>query len=131
MYGVVLWSDNEDGNAVIWCEDHGELAFCRQGNKADSVELDMGDWIQFDLDADRHQRIASNPRLVAEGLFCNLADQLDLSRSATGAGEVGAGEGLAVEQGAGADVIPLCARGAERRRWRDNDPFAGDVLVQL
>ncbi|MFC4668550.1 hypothetical protein ACFO5X_08305 [Seohaeicola nanhaiensis] len=120
MYGVVLWSDNEDRNAVIWCEDHGELAFCRQEDRAQSVDLDAGDWIQFDLDADRHQRIASNPRLVAEGLFGGLADQLELASMPPGAGA----------RRASAEVIPLCARGAERRRWRDDDSFVGDVLAQ-
>ncbi|NIY98004.1 hypothetical protein HC022_17720 [Salipiger sp. HF18] len=29
MYGVVLWADHSDHKAVIWCEDHGDLAFYR------------------------------------------------------------------------------------------------------
>ncbi len=27
MYGVILWSDQEAQRAVIWCEDHGKLAY--------------------------------------------------------------------------------------------------------
>ena len=27
MLGVVLWSDSSENNAVIWCEDHGDLAY--------------------------------------------------------------------------------------------------------
>lgn len=27
MLGVVLWADIDDRKAVIWCEDHGNLAY--------------------------------------------------------------------------------------------------------
>ena len=27
MYGVILWSDQKAQRAVIWCEDHGKLAY--------------------------------------------------------------------------------------------------------
>ena len=27
MYGVILWSDQTAQRAVIWCEDHGKLAY--------------------------------------------------------------------------------------------------------
>ena len=27
MFGVVLWADPVDRKAVIWCEDHGDLAY--------------------------------------------------------------------------------------------------------
>ncbi len=27
MMGVVLWSDQQVGKAVIWCEDQGKLAY--------------------------------------------------------------------------------------------------------
>lgn len=27
MYGVILWSDEITQKAVIWCEDHGRLAY--------------------------------------------------------------------------------------------------------
>ena len=30
MYGIVLWSDRSERQAVIWCEDQGDLAYCRQ-----------------------------------------------------------------------------------------------------
>ena len=74
MYGVVLWSDTEDQKAVIWCEDHGDLAFYRQPRDGQSVMLDAGDWIQFDMTMERHLRYAHNPRLVADGVFPDLAD---------------------------------------------------------
>jgi len=76
MYGVVLWSDRQDRKAVIWCEDHGELAYYREPEDCASVSLDAGDWVQFDVASDRKQRKAYNPRLIAEGAFSGLADQL-------------------------------------------------------
>lgn len=27
MLGIIIWSDPEAHKAVIWCEDHGDLAF--------------------------------------------------------------------------------------------------------
>jgi len=78
MFGVVLWSDIEDRKAVIWCEDHGDLAFYSKTEEAclSEVALDAGDLVQFDLSVDRHLRFAHNPRLVSEGVYPNLADSL-------------------------------------------------------
>ena len=76
MYGVVLWSDSEENKAVIWCEDHGDLAFfCRKG-EISAPALDPGDFVQFDLTMERHLRFAHNPRLVSEGVYPDLADAL-------------------------------------------------------
>lgn len=74
MYGVVLWSDDVDRKAVIWCEDHGDLAFCNDnaGDKTTAFEFDAGDLVQFDLICDRHLRYAHNPILVADSQFPNL-----------------------------------------------------------
>lgn len=76
MYGVVLWSDAQENKAVIWCEDHGDLAFYRQPVDATEVALDAGDWVQFDMTTDRHLRFAHNPRLISEGVYPGLADVL-------------------------------------------------------
>jgi hypothetical protein len=80
MYGVVLWSDAQDKKAVIWCEDHGDLAF--YSGKDDSAFLgapmDAGDLVQFDLRQERHMRLASNPRLVAEDQYPTLAHELKM-----------------------------------------------------
>lgn len=74
MYGVVLWSDEQENKAVIWCEDHGDLAFYRRPANAVEVALDAGDWVQFDMTTDRHLRFAHNPRLVSEGVYPDIAD---------------------------------------------------------
>lgn len=76
MFGVVLWSDQKDSKAVIWCEDHGDLAFCSASVDEQGCVLDTGDLIQFDIRVDRHMRRAENPRKVFEGAYQGLADTL-------------------------------------------------------
>jgi hypothetical protein len=77
MFGVVLWSDEQENKAVIWCEDQGDLAFYRQPETDCGMALDAGDLVQFDLTVDQNFRLAQNPRLVAEGYHPGLADALN------------------------------------------------------
>lgn len=97
MFGVVLWSDVEDHKAVIWCEDHGDLAFYRASDSGGDVSLDAGDLVQFDMTMDRDLRLAHNPRLVSEGVCANLADAL---------GRAGAETKAPVPRGS-AEIIPF------------------------
>lgn len=76
MFGVVLWSDSSDRKAVIWCEDHGDLAFYRQIGEQNGPSLDVGDWVQFDVVTERNQRVATNPKLVKHGVCPDLPDVL-------------------------------------------------------
>ena len=76
MFGVVLWSDEQEHKAVIWCEDHGDLAFYRKSDGDDKVTLDAGDWVQFDMTMDRHLRFARNPKLVCDGVYPEIAEAL-------------------------------------------------------
>ncbi|MGR3599125.1 MAG: hypothetical protein ACU0FH_01790 [Heliomarina sp.] len=76
MYGIVLWSDRSERQAVIWCEDQGDLAYCRQTAEHGSGSIHAGDWVQFDITQNAQQRYAHNPRLVVEGGVNPLADCL-------------------------------------------------------
>lgn len=78
MFGVVLWSDAKDRKAVIWCEDHGDLAYYVDPDQSalDGVSLDAGDLIQFDMRQDAHLRLARNPQLVVEQEYPDLASKL-------------------------------------------------------
>ncbi|WP_050930004.1 hypothetical protein [Aestuariivita boseongensis] len=79
MLGVVLWSDPREGKAVIWCEDHGELAFYRRVDEGHSTspEFAPGDLVQFDVETVRHLRFALNPQVVKGGLYRDLPEVLD------------------------------------------------------
>jgi len=78
MYGVVLWTDKKVNSAVIWCEDHGNLAFYQAADQSmhDDFVLDPGDLIQFDLREERECRHARNLRRVDEGFAPGLAHRL-------------------------------------------------------
>ncbi len=113
MYGVVLWSDSEEKKAVIWCEDHGDLAFYNAGENSafDGPSLDAGDLVHFQLSEGREMRFARNPRLVAEQQYPLLAQQLkangfaDTTDVAPDARQYTASE-------ADSNVVPFQARGA-------------------
>ena len=78
MLGVVLWSDNSDNKAVIWCEDQGDLAYFNGGNDMplEMADLDAGDLVRFDLQQNKHLRFAKNPQRVEQGAYDGLAEQL-------------------------------------------------------
>lgn len=78
MFGVVLWSDRQKNRAVIWCEDHGDLAFFKGdcGETLDSVDMEPGDLVQFSVRSERNMRFASHPRLVASDEYPTLAKDL-------------------------------------------------------
>ncbi|WP_206021004.1 hypothetical protein [Antarcticimicrobium luteum] len=40
------------------------------------MSMDAGDWVQFEVTSGCEMRYAHNPRLVAEGVFTGLADNL-------------------------------------------------------
>ncbi len=84
MYGVVLWSDTQAQSAVFWCEDHGDLAFYKTCERSEDKTFDAGDWVQFDVALDCEHRLALNPRLVAEGLYTDLADKLSAATQEPG-----------------------------------------------
>ncbi|MBV1896305.1 MAG: hypothetical protein KUG70_07595 [Rhodobacteraceae bacterium] len=76
MYGVVLWCDAQENKAVIWCEDHGDLAFYSKTEIEVDLALDAGDWVQFEVTTERHLNIAHNPRLISQGVAVDLANVL-------------------------------------------------------
>ncbi|MBN9888057.1 hypothetical protein [Salipiger abyssi] len=86
MYGVVLWADPGDQKAVIWCEDHGDLAFYHDTvtSAHEGVSLDAGDLIQFDLTQDENLRLARNPRRLVQRQYPDLAQTLRSANAAEG-----------------------------------------------
>lgn len=107
MFGVVLWSDSDDQKAVIWCEDHGDLAFYRRTDAQAPVSLDVGDWVQFDLVTERKQRLAFNPRLIDQGSYRGLPDLLREAETE--------GSGGAAPEGPVAKVIPFSGHAGRKR----------------
>ncbi|HBV56082.1 MAG TPA: hypothetical protein DEF12_13750 [Rhodobacteraceae bacterium] len=77
MLGVVLWSDPVEHKAVIWCEDHGDLAYFKgTAHDGASADFDSGDLVQFEILTESRLRRALNPKLVAERQFPTLLEDL-------------------------------------------------------
>lgn len=74
MYGVVLWCSDDSRKAVIWCEDHGDLAY---GQDIDGeTALEAGDLVLFQAEQTRRMRLAREIRLVDQSRFATLPDRL-------------------------------------------------------
>ncbi len=90
MYGVVLWCSADCRKSVIWCEDHGDLAFF-QAQEGPAPRLEAGDLVKFRSVQTRRMRIAHDLVLVEQERFRDLPDNLKAageqaeSRAATGA----------------------------------------------
>ena len=78
MYGVVLWSDKQKDRAVIWCEDHRNLAFFKNeaNEEGRGTSFEPGDLVKFDLREIDDLRLAVDPCLVAPGEYPSLAREL-------------------------------------------------------
>ena len=75
MYGVVLWTDQRENRAVIWCEDHGDLVFYRGAAGGDAA-MAPGDLIEFDIRDSGDVRVAEMPRLVTRHSHRTLISEL-------------------------------------------------------
>ncbi|GAB5436260.1 MAG: hypothetical protein FalmKO_13850 [Falsiruegeria mediterranea] len=115
MFGVVLWSNPVDRKAVIWCEDQGDLAFYRHTDETQNLSLEAGDWVQFELETQRKQRFACNPRLIQGGACRSLPDMLTAARDEMSGG---AAQGTDAGRNGGiqtANVIPFNPTGRRSR----------------
>jgi len=87
MYGVVLWIDKNAQKAVIWCEDHGNLAYFNPhidtvaSAKTENRNLEVGDLIKFQVRDWCSVRRASKVELVAAARFPDLAGGLAVAKA--------------------------------------------------
>ena len=125
MFGVVLWSDTADSQAVIWCEDHGDLAFYRRPVNGDLVLLESGDLIQFDITREEQMRCAYNLRQIVKGMFPDIKSSLQNASS-----DVGQAPLDHVEMSA--QILPF-RRGLELEPQQEsaNDPVPNRRTVNL
>lgn len=78
MIGVILWSDPTEQKAVIWCEDHGDLAFLSQPDNVHLPDMfvDVGDVVEFDLHARGQTRKVQNVKVLSGGRGVPLIETL-------------------------------------------------------
>ncbi|MEL6464435.1 MAG: hypothetical protein AAFQ58_05660 [Pseudomonadota bacterium] len=78
MIGVILWSDPAAEKAVIWCEDHGDLAFLSRDDcevLPDSF-FDVGDMVEFELIAERSVRRVTSVSRLQQSFGTTLVDAI-------------------------------------------------------
>lgn len=75
MQGVVVFCDGIDGGAVIWCEDHAELAFCRGQDTFGlaSPPPKVGDLVQFCIAEKSGLRYAQAVHVIMRDAMPDLA----------------------------------------------------------
>ena len=77
MFGVVLWSDTVKKQAVIWCDDHGDLAFYNSPERGrEFMAFRAGDLVEFQLEDSGALRIASCPKVIAKESYPTLTRDL-------------------------------------------------------
>jgi len=78
MIGVILWSDPATEKAVIWCEDHGDLAFLSRDDCSalPDVFFDIGDMVEFDAFAERNMRKVSRAHRLRQNHDISTSDRL-------------------------------------------------------
>ncbi|MEY8840788.1 hypothetical protein AB9K41_17330 [Cribrihabitans sp. XS_ASV171] len=84
MFGIVLWSDADDRKAVIWCEDHGDLAYLQRDRKERAVPLEAGDWVTFEVTVSGRMRLAYDVEVMEQGSAPALPVQLAEAAGGTG-----------------------------------------------
>jgi cold shock CspA family protein len=122
MLGVVLWTDQTEGKAVIWCEDQGKLAYLTgdQAALCADMNLQAGDMVSFSLRMDKRLRFAENLSLIEENSHVGLADALRPEQQAAPA--QGTTEPL-MDQGA--EIIPFRAKAPQPRSEQSRVARAG------
>lgn len=77
MFGVVLWSNPDEGKAVIWCEDQGDLAYVKPGGLGpDPLMIEAGDLVELELSQGARSRSVESARLIERQAYPTLADKL-------------------------------------------------------
>lgn len=77
MFGVVLWSNPDEGKAVIWCEDQGDLAYVEPGGfGSDPLAIEAGDLVELEFSSTSQSRSVESARLVERQAYPSIADKL-------------------------------------------------------
>lgn len=78
MIGVVVWSNEKRGKAVIWCEDQGALAYLEGvGNLAAGAGWPVaGDLVEMESVVEGGLRLARAVRLLSQGAGAALPQAL-------------------------------------------------------
>ncbi len=113
MIGVILWRDVEDGKAVIWCEDQGDLAYLDRIEDILDPEnmLSIGDVVRFDLLIERNLRLARNVTRLLDNWGATLNNALMMVP----------GDPIGIAPTTGADIVPFGQSRQTGKTTQDRD----------
>ncbi|MFV0386730.1 hypothetical protein [Paracoccus sp. (in: a-proteobacteria)] len=78
MIGVVVWSNKESEKAVVWCEDHGSLAYLGGSDSLTDPTIwpEPGDLLELESEMVGELRYARRVSLLTERGFPQLPEIL-------------------------------------------------------
>lgn len=78
MFGVVIHVSSDRQRAIIWCEDHGPLAYARVGKKLRESQdgIAVGDCVRFSARTDGDFRIGRDVTPIALPQLSGLPEML-------------------------------------------------------
>ncbi|WP_149142996.1 hypothetical protein [Gemmobacter caeruleus] len=86
MLGVVIWSCQETGRAIIWCADHRDLAhYDGPPRGVTRIGVEVGDLVELSFQPGNAARRCHALRLVEPGYFPEIAEELKGNRRAIAA----------------------------------------------
>ncbi|WP_293576251.1 hypothetical protein [Phaeobacter sp.] len=85
MIGVIIWVDTRLRQAMIWCEDQGDLAYFRWSDADDYTHLRKGDAVSFSIAVQGSLRLAEDLSLIEEAQSPTLSARLSPGQFVAGA----------------------------------------------
>ena len=78
MFGVILWRNASTSQALVWCEDQGDLAFIESDTVISGAHsgLGPGDLVLCDIVLRDDLRQVRRADLVGAGLYAGLGESL-------------------------------------------------------
>lgn len=77
MLGVVIWTCDKTGRAIIWCSDHRELAHYEGGRaQAGAPRIEVGDLVEATLSPAHPVRRCLSLRMFEQAYMPGVAAEL-------------------------------------------------------
>lgn len=78
MRGVIIWHCATTRQAVVWCDDSGDLAYAKNVScwRQPAEQAAVGDYVAFELSGKRVARLCTGIEVLASGHAPGLANVL-------------------------------------------------------
>lgn len=86
MLGVVIWSCQRTGRAIVWCSDHRDLAhYDGSAPGKPPARIDVGDLVEMAFVEDCSVRRCTDLRVIEQGYMPDVVSELRGRRTAIAA----------------------------------------------